>query len=54
MMGRVGIRGVLAAALMVAGIAGSALADPKGVWLSRLRPAASEDGGWGAGQASRM
>ena len=34
MMGRVGICGAAAAALMVAGIAGSALADPKGVWLS--------------------
>ena len=34
MMGRVGICGVLTAALMVAGFAGSALADPKGVWLS--------------------
>ena len=34
MLGRVGICGVLTAALMVAGFAGSALADPKGVWLS--------------------
>ena len=34
MLGRVGICGVLIAALMVAGFAGSALADPKGVWLS--------------------
>ena len=34
MMGRVGICGAAAVALMVAGFAGSALADPKGVWLS--------------------
>ena len=34
MLGRVGICGVLIATLMVAGFAGGALADPKGVWLS--------------------
>ncbi len=34
MIVRIGICGALAAALIVAGLTGSALADPKGVWLS--------------------
>ena len=34
---RVGICGALVAALIVTGLAGNALADPKGVWLNEAR-----------------
>ena len=37
MIGRVGICGAAAATLMVAGFAGGALADPKGVWLNEAQ-----------------